>query len=73
VFEEADLLEEWVETVCDGGGMSLEAATAAFEAFLREDRRPGKSYQDQLRDAQLRSTVRVALRAEARRLRETLP
>jgi hypothetical protein len=66
VFEEADLLEEWSEEVC-AGGVSPEQAAADFEAFLRADRGGGRSLQDDLRDPQLRSTVRAACRAEARR------
>lgn len=67
VFEEADLLEEWNDTVC-AAGASQEEAAAAFEAFLRADHGAGRTLQGDLRDQQRRSTVRVACRAEAKRV-----
>jgi len=67
VFEEADLLEEWNDTVCVAGASQAEAA-AAFEAFLRADLGAGRTLQGDLRDQQRRSTVRVACRAEAKRV-----
>ena len=69
VFEEADLLEEWGDTVC-AAGASPERAAAAFEAFVRADRGGGNSLQGDLRDPQRRSTVRSACRAEAERVAE---
>jgi len=69
VFEEADLLEEWNETVCAAGLPPAQAA-ASFEAFMRADRGGGKTRQDDLRDPQRRSTVRIDCRVEARRLAE---
>lgn len=67
VFEEADLLEEWNETVCAAGATPEEAASL-FESFLRADRGGGSTRQDDLRDPQRRSTVRSACRAEAERV-----
>jgi len=67
VFEEADLLEEWSETVC-GAGASLDEAAAAFDAFLREDRGGGKTRQSDLRDPQRRSVVRSESRDAAKRM-----
>ena len=65
VFEEADLLEEWNDTVCSAGVPPDEAA-ALFEGFVRADRGDGKTLQDDLRDPQRRSAVRIACRDEAR-------
>jgi hypothetical protein len=69
VFEEADLLEEWSDTVC-AAGASPEQAAGSFEAFVRADRGGGKTLQGDLRDPQRRSTVRSACRAEAERVAE---
>jgi hypothetical protein len=66
VFEEADLLEEWSDVVCAAGASPGEAA-AEFEAFIRADRGGGRTLQGDLRDPQLRSSVRVACRTEAKR------
>ena len=66
VFEEADLLEEWSDTVC-ATGATQEQAAASFEVFVRADRGGGKTLQGDLRDPQRRSTVRSACRAEAER------
>ena len=65
-FDEADLLEEFCETVTSGG-MDLVEAAALFDAFIRADRKGG-TYQDALRDPQLRPQVRIACRTEARRI-----
>jgi hypothetical protein len=67
VSEEADLLEEWSDTVC-AAEASQEQAAASFEAFIRADRGGGKTLQGDLRDPQRRSTVRSACRAEAERV-----
>ena len=67
VFEEADLLEEWSDTVC-AAGMSPEQAATSFEAFIRKDCGDGKTLQGHLRDPQRRSSVRVACRDEAKRV-----
>ena len=67
VFEEADLLEEWSDTVC-AAGMSQGQAAASFEAFIRGDRGGGKRLQGDLRDPQRRSSVRTACRTEATRV-----
>ena len=67
VFEEADLLEEWNETVC-AAGMTMDQSAARFEVFLRADLGGGKTLQDDLRDPQRRSAVRKACRVEARRV-----
>jgi hypothetical protein len=69
VFEEADLLEEWSDTVC-AAGASPEQAAASFEAFVRADRGGGSTLQGDLRDPQRRSTVRSACRAEAESVAE---
>lgn len=66
-FEEADLLEEWNEVVCDAGIAETEAATL-FEGFIRADRGGDRTLQEDLRNPQLRASVRSAVRAEARRL-----
>ncbi|MGH7425983.1 MAG: hypothetical protein ACREJP_07420, partial [Candidatus Methylomirabilales bacterium] len=66
-LEEADLLEEWNEAVCEAG-MTVPDAAAKFEAFIRADRADGNRYQDDLRDPQRRSAVRSACRAEASRI-----
>ena len=68
-FEEADLLEEWNEAVC-AAGVTAGQAAASFEAFLRADRGGGRTLQNDLRDPQRRSSVRIACRAEARRVAE---
>ena len=67
VFEEADLLEEWSDTVC-AARMSQAQAAASFEAFIRDDRGGGRTLQGDLRDPQRRSSVRTACRAEATRV-----
>ncbi len=66
-FEEADLLEEWSETL-SARGVSPADAAASFEAFIRVDHGNGRMLQEDLRDVQRRSAVRVACRNEARRL-----
>ena len=66
-FEEADLLEEWNDVVCDAGVAEAQAA-ALFEAFIRTDRGGGRTYQSDLRDPQHRSSIRSAVRREARRV-----
>lgn len=66
-YEEADLLEEWHEVVVNAGE-SVDKSAALFEAFLRADLGGGQSLQLRLRDPQLKSGVRAACRAEARRL-----
>jgi len=71
VFEEADLLEEWNDTVC-AAGASLDEAAARFEAFVRADRDGGRTLQGDLLDPQRRSSVRVACREEAQRVAATL-
>ncbi len=70
-FEEANLLEEWNDTVCQAGA-SPERAAAVFEAFLRSDCGDGRTLQNDLRDSQRRSSVRIACRNEARRVAEHL-
>lgn len=70
VFEEADLLEEWSDTVC-AAGASQQQAAASFEAFVRAARGGGKTLQGDLRDPQRRSTVRSACRVEAQRMRQS--
>ncbi|MDQ6782704.1 MAG: hypothetical protein M3063_04535 [Actinomycetota bacterium] len=63
-MEEADLLEDWVDTLTDAG-WSKASAEIRFETFLRS-RTP--TLRDELLDAQARSHVRTACRREAVRL-----
>jgi hypothetical protein len=67
-YEEADLLEEWCEALADIQ-IPVSEARARFEAVLRSPQDGGRTLQDQLKDPQLRSGVRTACRAEARRQR----
>lgn len=67
-FEEADLLEEFLDTVTTPGLLEIADATARFDEFVRADQGDGRSYQDWLRDPQLRPPVRTACRAEARHI-----
>ncbi len=67
--EEADLLEDWSDTLC-AAGVSEVVAVATFEQFMRLDRGDGRTLQGKLKDTQLRSAVRAACRAEARRTAE---
>jgi hypothetical protein len=65
-FEEADLLEEWIEEL--DGSESRDQVEAAFEHWIRSEDR-----QARLRDPQQRSSVRSAMRSELRsRSTETL-
>jgi hypothetical protein len=57
-YEEADLLQEWIEELDDG---DTEALTAEFEAWIRVDSR-----QERLRDPQQRASVRAEMRKEIR-------
>jgi hypothetical protein len=66
-YEEADILEEWSDILCEAGWVVADAA-ASFEQFVRTAGRSGRPLQSDLRDAQLRSAVRTACRTEARRL-----
>jgi hypothetical protein len=66
-YEEADLLEEWSDTVV-AAGRSVADASALFDAFIRADRGSGRTYQEDLQDPQRRSSVRTACRAEADRV-----
>ncbi len=66
-YEEADLLEEWSDTLSLTGVSHADAA-ASFEEFIRADHGNGRTLQEDLRDVQRRSAVRVACRNEARRL-----
>jgi hypothetical protein len=68
-YEEADILEDWSDILCDAGWVVADAA-ARFEQFVRSAGRSGRPLQEDLRDAQLRSAVRTACRTEARRLTE---
>ena len=65
--EEADLLEEWNDVLC-AAGFTIAKSTSKFDTFLRSDKGDGKTLQGDLRDPQRRSAVRMACRAEARRL-----
>ncbi len=66
-YEEADILEEWSDILCEAGWVVADAA-ARFEQFVRTAGRSGRPLQGDLRDAQLRSAVRTTCRTEARRL-----
>jgi len=66
-YEEADLLEEWTDTL-SVTGVSRADAAAKFEEFIRADHGNGRTLQKDLQDVQRRSAVRVACRNEARRL-----
>jgi hypothetical protein len=63
-FDEAELLEEWTDTLVDAGQTKEEAAME-FETFVREG---NPSLQDKLRDPQHRSAVRRACRLKASEL-----
>ena len=65
-YEEADLLEDWCETLSEMQIPTSEAC-ARFEQFVRADRPGGRSLQLQLREPQRRPSVRNACREEARR------
>lgn len=65
-YEEADLLEEWCETLSEAQ-IPVSEACERFEIHLRFDNGGQPSLQRQLRDPQLRSGVRTACRTEARR------
>jgi hypothetical protein len=58
-YEEADLLQEWIEELEAGGAQ--DAVAAQFEAWIREDGR-----QERLRDPQHRASVRAEMRKEIR-------
>jgi hypothetical protein len=66
-YEEADLLEEWTETLSDVDIPGADAV-ARFEDFIREMQATGRTRQEDLRDPQRRSAVRSTCRAEARRI-----
>lgn len=66
-YEEAELLEDWCTTLSDVE-LPREAATTLFEEFIREPRTGDRSYQEQLREPQQRSTVRIACRNESRKI-----
>lgn len=63
-FEEAELLENWCDDLCSAGWARNDAAEE-FERFIRSER---PSYQQRLRDPQLRAAVRQACRKESKRL-----
>jgi hypothetical protein len=62
-YEEADLLEDWTDTLTEAGWAPADAASA-FEAFIRSG---DPSYQEKLLDPQHRSAVRRACMQEAKR------
>lgn len=65
-YEEADLLEEWCETLSEAQ-VPLPEACTRFEAFLRNTEHGVRSLQTQLKEPQLRPSVRTACRTEASR------
>ena len=60
-FEEADLLEDWTDSLASAAVQPGDVA-AAFETWIRADDR-----QERLKDAQQRAPVRAEMRAELRR------
>lgn len=68
-LEEADLLEDWTDGL-GSKGWDRAASALAFETFMRAG---DPSMQDQLLDAQRRSSVRAACKAEAKRLAAGAP
>ena len=67
-FDEAELLEEWTDTLTDAG-LTKEGAAAEFEAFVRDG---NPSLQARLRDPQHRSAVRRACRLRASELAKAI-
>lgn len=67
-YEEADLIEEWVEERLEAG-LGLREATVEAVKWLREDAGGGVMRQRLLEDPQSRSTVRQQLRAALRQTR----
>jgi hypothetical protein len=67
-FEEADLIEEWVEERLEAG-LNVREATIEAVKWLREDAGGGVTRQELLENPQSRSTIRQQLRAALRRLR----
>lgn len=66
-YMEAELLEEWCEALSDGKDLkAIRESGAECMTWLREDR-DGHTYQDMLRNAQTRSTVRREIRKEIKR------
>lgn len=68
-FEEAELLEEWTDTQTEAG-WNIETAAAEFERFIRTGE---PTWQERLKDPQMRPAVRRACRGEARRLAQEPP
>lgn len=69
ILEEAELQEEWNDTLV-AAGLAGEAVAQHFEDFMSEAGQTGKPRRDCLRDSQLRPEVRRALRKRASRLAE---
>jgi hypothetical protein len=66
-YVEADLLEDWTDTLTAAGWTTNDAAPV-FEKFIRSGE---PSYQEKLREPQLRSAVRRACAQEAKRLQNS--
>jgi hypothetical protein len=66
-FEEADLIEEWVEERLEAG-LDMREATIEAVKWLREDAGVGLTRQALLENPQSRSIIRQQLRAALRRL-----
>lgn len=66
VFEEADLMEEWIEA-SHGVGVPREDAEYGFHEFLRASRGAEPSLQEQLKDSEKRAHVRHAFRSEVQK------
>ncbi|MEV7347005.1 hypothetical protein [Streptomyces sp. NPDC093544] len=71
VFEEADVIEDWVIERTIEGGLKREDAAVECMEWLRRDLGDGRTQQVRLRDRQQRSAVRIDMRAYLRTLRET--
>lgn len=63
-FEEAELLEEWLDSLI-GAGWDEGSATSEFERFIHAGQ---PSWQQRIVEPQMRSAARRACRSEANRL-----
>ena len=64
LFEEADLCEDWTDTLFEVGINEVEARQS-FDAFLTADLGNGRTLQKDLSETQLRSAVRAQCRTAA--------
>jgi hypothetical protein len=70
-YDEADLAEDWTETLCDAE-MEVDEAISLFDEFLTQDIGDGQTLQKNLQDIQLRSAVRTSCKLRARTIAATL-